>query len=80
MPPSSPPAEAHPGGEPAPTDSPPAADHAAEPCIVDTPGGRFRAQFTPDLPVSSLGALVFFAQFLATTGAFDSLVADTPLG
>jgi hypothetical protein len=47
---------------------------------VDTPRGRFRAQFTPDLPVSSLGALVFFAQFLATTKAFDSLVADTPLG
>jgi hypothetical protein len=51
-----------------------------EPQIVDTPGGRFRAQFTPDLPVSSLGALVFFAQYLAATGAFDALVADTPLG
>lgn len=47
--------------------------------VVDTPGGRFRAQFTPDLPVSSLGALVFFAQFLAATRAFDELVSDTPL-
>jgi hypothetical protein len=47
--------------------------------IVDTPGGRFRAEFAPDLPVSSLGALVFFAQFLATSGGFDALVADTPL-
>lgn len=79
MPPSSPPNEAHPGGEPEPADRQPAAADADEPWIVDTPGGRFRAQFTPDLPVSSLGALVFFAQFLATTGAFDSLVADTPL-
>lgn len=79
MPPFSPPNEAHPGGESAPADSQSASDEAGEPWIVDTPGGRFRAQFTPDLPVSSLGALVFFAQFLATTGAFDSLVADTPL-
>ena len=53
--------------------------NATEPWIVDTPGGRFRAQFTPDLPVSSLGQLVFFAQFLAATGAFDALVEGTPL-
>ncbi|MFA6287286.1 MAG: transposase [Opitutaceae bacterium] len=46
---------------------------------MDTPGGRFRAQFDPGLPVSSLGALVFFAQYLAATGAFDALIADTPL-
>ena len=51
----------------------------AEPLTVDTPGWRFRAQFTPDLPVSALGALVFFAQYLAATGAFDALIADTPL-
>jgi hypothetical protein len=38
-----------------------------------------QAQFTPNLPVSSLGALVFHALYLAATGAFDSLVADTPL-
>lgn len=80
MPPCFPPNEAHPQGEsvrPEPTLAP---GDAAEPLIVDTPGGRFRAQFAPDLPVSSLGALVFFAQFLAATGAFDALVADTPLG
>ena len=47
--------------------------------MVDTPGGRFRAQFAPELPGSAMGALVFFAQFLAATGAFDALVADTPL-
>jgi len=46
---------------------------------VDTTGGCFRAQFTPDLPVSALSALVFFAQYLAATGAFEALVADTPL-
>ena len=46
---------------------------------MDTPGGRFRARFTPDLPVSPTGALVFFARLLAATGAFGALVADTPL-
>lgn len=56
-----------------------AGSSAPEPLVVDTPGGRFRAQFAPDLPVSSLGALVFFAQFLAASGSFDALVADTPL-
>lgn len=79
MPPLSRPSEVHPQGESDSADRQPAAA-ASEPWIVDTPGGRFRAQFTPDLPVSSLGALVFFAQYLATTGGFDSLIADTPLG
>lgn len=79
MPPISSSNETHPGGEPAPTGNKAVSDKDDEPWIVDTPGGRFRAQFTPDLPVSSLGALVFFAQFLAATGAFDRLVADTPL-
>ncbi|HEY9247707.1 MAG: transposase [Verrucomicrobiota bacterium] len=31
------------------------------------------------MPVSALGALVFFTQYLAATGAFDALIADTPL-
>jgi hypothetical protein len=75
----SPPNEAHPQGEPPRSGRSPSPSEDDEPLIVDTPGGRFRAQFTPELPVSSLGALVFFAQYLATTGAFDALIADTPL-
>jgi hypothetical protein len=72
----------NPEGEPKTPARPPAAPASAspaEPQIVDTPGGRFRAQFSSDLPISSSGALVFFAQFLAATGAFDALVADAPL-
>lgn len=56
-----------------------ASEDAAWPCMVDAPGGRFRARFTPDLPVSPLAAPVFFAQFLAASGVFDALVSDTPL-
>ena len=78
MPPFTSPNEAHPQGESASPEPAPAPGDDAEPLTVDTPGGRFRAQFTPDLPVSALGALVFFAQHLAATGAFDALIADTP--
>lgn len=39
-------------GESDSADKQPVIHDAAEPWIVDTPGGRFRAQFTPDLPVS----------------------------
>jgi len=41
--------------------------------------GVFLAQLSPGPPVSALGALVFFAQYLAASGAFEKLVADTPL-
>ena len=79
MPPFFPLNRAHPGGEPGQPKAEADSSGADEPWIVDTPGGRFRAQFTPDLPVSSIGALVFFAQFLATTGAFDAWIQDAPL-
>ena len=32
--------------------------------LIDTPGGRYRASFDDRTPVSALGALVFFAQYL----------------
>ena len=50
-----------------------------EELVIDTPGGRYRAQFDERTPVSSLGPLVFFAQFLQASGRFDALCADTPL-
>ncbi len=80
MPPFLPPEEAHPQGESINPDPKAAPSDAAEQLIVDTPGGRFRAQFAPELPVSSLGALVFFTQYLCATGGFEALIADTPLG
>lgn len=47
--------------------------------MIDTPGGRFRALFDEQTPVSALGPLVFFAQFLRAGGRFDALCADAPL-
>lgn len=73
------PKETHPQGEDPRSQLESSPSEGAQPLILDTPGGRFRAQFTPELPVSSLGALVFFAQYLAATGSFDALITDTPL-
>jgi hypothetical protein len=47
--------------------------------VIDTPGGRYRAVFDDETPVSPLGPLVFFAQFLRAGGRFDALCADAPL-
>ncbi|MCS6243247.1 MAG: hypothetical protein H2172_05220 [Opitutus sp.] len=55
MPPFLPPEKAHPEGESENPDHKATPSDAAEVLIVDTPGGRFRAQFAPELPVSPLG-------------------------
>lgn len=66
--------EAHPQGEA------PKATATTEPeLLIDTPGGRYRAVFDDETPVSALGSLVFFAQFLRAGGRFDALCADAPL-
>lgn len=66
--------EAHPPGEPR------NAAATGEPeLVIDTPGGRYRAVFDDETPVSALGPLVFFAQFLRAGGRFDALCADAPL-
>ena len=38
--------------------------------IVDTLGRRMRVEWDPEAPVTPLGQLVFFSQFLATAGIF----------
>ena len=50
-----------------------------EELVIDTPGGRYRASFDERTPVSPLGPLVFFAQFLQTSGRFEALCQDAPL-
>ena len=50
-----------------------------EEMVIDTPGGRYRAIFDDCTPVSPLGPLVFFAQFLQASGRFDALCQDAPL-
>jgi hypothetical protein len=47
--------------------------------VVDTPGGRFRIDYDEELPVSPVGPLVFFAQFLQASGHFEALCEHAPL-
>ena len=45
---------------------------------VDTCGGRVRVEWDPHAPVTPLGQLVFFAQFLETSGRLALWVGDGP--
>ena len=47
--------------------------------IVDTLGRRMRVEWDPEAPVTPLGQLVFFSQFLATAGLFSDFVRTCPL-
>lgn len=47
--------------------------------VVDTPGGRFRVDYDAGLPISPVGPLVFFAQFLEASGRFEALCAKAAL-
>jgi hypothetical protein len=51
----------------------------SEPLTVDTLGRRFHVEWDPHAPVTPLGQLVFFAQFLATGGLFAEWVRTCPL-
>ena len=73
------PLEAHPPGE---VLDPRAADVRAVldgPLVVDTHGRRFHVEWDPHAPVTPLGQLVFFSQFLATAGLWRELVQSCPL-
>lgn len=68
---------AHPSGEgilPVATTQEPLPDRLA----VDTIGGRVHVEWNPQAPVTPMGQLVFFAQFLQTNGLFDGWVKDCP--
>jgi hypothetical protein len=49
------------------------------PLVVDTYGRRFHVEWDPESPVTPLGQLVFFSQFLATAGLFHDWVKSCPL-
>ena len=51
----------------------------AAPLAVDTHGRRFHVEWDPDAPVTPLGQVVFFSQFLATAGLFRDWVNGCPL-
>lgn len=46
---------------------------------VDTGGGRFHVEWDENAPVTPLGQLVFFMQFLAAGGLFAGWVRECPL-
>jgi hypothetical protein len=46
---------------------------------VDTPGGRYWAEFDDQVPVTREGQLIFFAQFLHTGGRWQQFVERSPL-
>jgi len=46
---------------------------------VDTVGRRFHVEWDPQAPVTPLGQLVFFCQFLAAGGLYSKWVAECPL-
>lgn len=46
---------------------------------VDTPGGRFYAEWEAQAPVTREGQLMFFFQFLQAGERWSQLLADCPL-
>src|SRR5690348_5788876 len=62
---------AHPGGE-----QPPVEEWSA---IADTFGGRVHVEWDAAEPVTPLGQLAFFIEYLKQGGLFDGWVADCPL-
>ena len=52
---------------------------ALEAMVVDTPGGRIHVQWDHAASASANAQLTFFAEFLATTGVYESWVDSCPL-
>ena len=73
------PLEIHPAGEVMSARQAAAQAAVAAPLPVDTHGRRFHVEWDPDAPVTPLGQLVFFSQFLATAGLFHDWVKGCPL-
>ena len=46
---------------------------------LDAPGRRMHVEWDPQAPVTPLGQLVYFSQFLATGGVYGQWIADGPL-
>jgi hypothetical protein len=48
------------------------------PLVVDTEGGRYHVQWDDEAPLTPMGQLIFFAQFLKANQLFTRLCADAP--
>ena len=55
------------------------ADAALGPVRVQTPGGTVFVEWDAQAPLTPIGQLVFFAQFLSLSGLFESLCASCPV-
>ena len=55
------------------------AQASQEAMVVQTMGGRVHVRWDKTARATPHGQLVFFAEFLATTGVFDRWVEDCPL-
>ncbi|MFM8763561.1 MAG: transposase [Spartobacteria bacterium] len=75
------PETAHPAGEAKnedfPHDKP---NPGASALPVDTGGGRYHVQWDDSAPVTPLGQLVFFAQFLHAGGRWEDFCKEAPFG
>jgi hypothetical protein len=47
---------------------------------VDTDGGRYHVQWDDSAPMTPLGQLVFFAQFLHAGGRWEDFCSEAPFG
>lgn len=52
---------------------------ASQPWPLDTPGGRFYAEWDEDTPTTRDGQLIFFFQFLQAGGRWEQLMSKCPL-
>jgi hypothetical protein len=73
------PISAHPGGESNAELQAIAQEVMKAALPVDTVGSRFHVEWDPLAPVTPMGQLVFFSQFLATAGLYSKWVAGCPL-
>jgi hypothetical protein len=73
------PVMAHPASEALSERQKVAQEVLATPLVVETHGRRFHVEWDPSAPVTPLGQLVFFSQFLATAGLFHDWVKSCPL-
>ena len=65
----------HPAGEQLPVELP----GPGGPQTLDTFGGPVKVEWDASSPLTPLGQLVYFAEFLKVSGRFDAAVADCPL-
>jgi len=72
---------AHPEGESisSATSTPAPALVLPEAVAVDTPGGRVHVEWDPQAPLTPMGQLVFFTQFLKTAELYEPWVTECPL-